>query len=198
MKRTLVCQLPSCGSEFEASRSDAKWCSKRCSTAGQSKAVTNARLARYREANRDTIKATQARWYARNRDQAIAASRSWQRRNRARVARAQREWCARNPEKVQAFGRSRRARVRNAPGGGVTAIQWRQVLHWSEHQCVYCCRIDVPLTLDHLIPLIRGGWHDISNAVPACLSCNSSKNDSLIEDWMPDFELPPWIKDRRN
>lgn len=34
-------------------------------------------------------------------------------------------------------------------------------------------------TIDHVIPLSRGGWHCPSNARIACLKCNQKKNNSL-------------------
>ena len=35
-------------------------------------------------------------------------------------------------------------------------------------------------------PLARGGWEHESNLVPACMSCNCSKNVSLLTAWRPD------------
>ena len=47
--------------------------------------------------------------------------------------------------------------------------------------CVYCRAVCPPpynglgLTLDHVIPRARGGTHDPTNLVTACLRCNSKK-----------------------
>ena len=47
--------------------------------------------------------------------------------------------------------------------------------------CVYCA---APASaVDHIRPLSRGGWEHESNLVPACGSCNCSKNDSLLTEW---------------
>lgn len=44
------------------------------------------------------------------------------------------------------------------------------------------------LTMDHVVPLTRGGWHDPINVVPACQSCNSKKHDkTLIEFLAPEL-----------
>jgi 5-methylcytosine-specific restriction endonuclease McrA len=37
--------------------------------------------------------------------------------------------------------------------------------------------------LDHVIPQSRGGSNDESNLVPCCRSCNSSKQNKLVEEW---------------
>ncbi|WP_203620386.1 HNH endonuclease [Streptomyces sp. SID8499] len=39
-------------------------------------------------------------------------------------------------------------------------------------------------TVDHVIPLSRGGQHAEGNLVPACKSCNSSKGDKLLIEWL--------------
>ncbi len=50
----------------------------------------------------------------------------------------------------------------------------------------YYCGMRVPpkeLTLDHLLPLIRGGHSTRGNCVPACKSCNSKKQSLLPVEW---------------
>ncbi len=49
--------------------------------------------------------------------------------------------------------------------------------------CCYCGCTD-PLSVDHLIPRIRGGRDEADNLVLACQSCNSSKRGRDMLDWM--------------
>jgi len=52
-------------------------------------------------------------------------------------------------------------------------------------RCHYCER-DVGarrLTLDHVVPLIRGGRSVRANVVPACKDCNSAKQSLLPWEW---------------
>jgi len=53
-----------------------------------------------------------------------------------------------------------------------------QLLADYNHQCVYCGS-DKKLTVDHLIPIVRGGSNDYNNLTLACLSCNSAKRDKM-------------------
>lgn len=39
------------------------------------------------------------------------------------------------------------------------------------------------LTMDHLIPLARGGRSNKGNLVPACKACNDEKKHSLVFEW---------------
>ena len=48
--------------------------------------------------------------------------------------------------------------------------------------CIYCGSSS-NLSWDHLIPRSLGGPDTISNQVPACTSCNSSKGDRDVIDW---------------
>lgn len=49
--------------------------------------------------------------------------------------------------------------------------------------CCYC-GADQKLTIDHLIPRVRGGQDWAENLVWACRSCNSSKHGKDMLDWM--------------
>ncbi len=51
--------------------------------------------------------------------------------------------------------------------------------------CYYCKRKTNPkeLTMDHKIPLSRGGTSDKINIVPACKECNNKKKYLLPWEW---------------
>lgn len=51
--------------------------------------------------------------------------------------------------------------------------------------CHYCGR-RVPareLTMDHVVPIVRGGRSVKSNVVPCCKECNSRKQSLLPSEW---------------
>ena len=39
------------------------------------------------------------------------------------------------------------------------------------------------MQIEHVVPISKGGAHDISNIVPACQKCNASKTDHEMEQW---------------
>ena len=55
----------------------------------------------------------------------------------------------------------------------------------SQGQCYYCGgRFSAKeLTLDHIVPLARGGRSGKGNCVPACKECNNKKRDLLPIEW---------------
>ncbi len=51
--------------------------------------------------------------------------------------------------------------------------------------CYYCNRKFRPaeLTMDHLVPIVRGGKSVQGNIVPACKECNNKKKYLLPAEW---------------
>lgn len=80
----------------------------------------------------------------------------------------------------QEYKRKYRARRKNAEGY-ITKKEWDELLDRFNHTCLRCGRTDIKLTLDHVIPLTRGGSHTIDNAQPLCISCNSIKHTNIID-----------------
>jgi 5-methylcytosine-specific restriction protein A len=55
----------------------------------------------------------------------------------------------------------------------------------GEGRCHYC-GAEVPpkeLTMDHVVPIARGGRTDRGNVVPCCKECNNTKRDLLPVEW---------------
>jgi 5-methylcytosine-specific restriction endonuclease McrA len=83
------------------------------------------------------------------------------------------------PESDDAEVRREKARARALRQSG----WWKRRI--SVGRCHYCGR-DVGvrrLTLDHVVPLIRGGRSVRGNVVPACKDCNSAKQSLLPWEW---------------
>ena len=77
--------------------------------------------------------------------------------------------------------RSRRATA--APG--LRPLARAALLHkWMKAgaRCRYCG--GVATTIDHVVPLVRGGSNHEGNLAPACRTCNSSKGALLVVEWM--------------
>lgn len=99
----------------------------------------------------------------------------------------------RRRQSMRKYRRSERGRVSTAQhnhrrrsltqDGHVSAKEWRALVEKFQNACAYCGTSDVALTMDHVIPLSRGGRHSVSNIVPACLRCNSSKGSRTPEEW---------------
>lgn len=71
----------------------------------------------------------------------------------------------------------------------LTREEWDAVLSHFGQACAYC-GAGGRLTLDHMVPLRRGGTHDVENVVPACLSCNSRKHTKTPLEWFLECAAP--------
>ncbi len=60
---------------------------------------------------------------------------------------------------------------------------WRQKL--ARGICHYCGGPFPPeeLTMDHVVPLARGGRSSKNNLVPCCKTCNNEKQSRLLQEW---------------
>ena len=67
----------------------------------------------------------------------------------------------------------------------------RELRAWKRRRapgvCHYCGRNvgAAALTMDHLVPLVRGGRSTRGNLVPACKPCNDAKKYRLPTEWSP-------------
>jgi 5-methylcytosine-specific restriction endonuclease McrA len=60
---------------------------------------------------------------------------------------------------------------------------WKRQL--AKRLCHYCGRSFSPrqLTMDHIVPISRGGKTTKGNVVPCCKECNNAKKQLLALEW---------------
>lgn len=96
-------------------------------------------------------------------------------RQRAQV----KEWLKSNPEKRRVQRRNdrhvRRARIKGN-GGSITAKELEALRSRHGKRCAYCGARG-RMTIDHIVPLARGGTHEARNIQFLCAPCNSAKRD---------------------
>jgi 5-methylcytosine-specific restriction protein A len=75
-------------------------------------------------------------------------------------------------------------RVERHKARQLRSSQWWQ-RHCAKGRCYYCGAPTDPaeLTMDHIVPLSRGGKSTKSNIVPACKTCNTKKKQLLPMEW---------------
>lgn len=122
------------------------------------------------------VKERAKEWAQKNRARRCEIVRTYENSHRGERLLYQRQWRARNPERFVLAQQRRRA-------AGVLAVEdWRLLVQLAGNKCVYCGR-ESALTLDHMEPISRGGVTCLSNSIPSCKPCNSSKHNKLVADW---------------
>lgn len=72
--------------------------------------------------------------------------------------------------------------------GSLTVEQWNVIVA-DAGGCLACGAL--PVEIDHIVPLSKGGTHDAANVQPLCRSCNSRKNAKSI-DYRSDEQRVRW------
>lgn len=75
----------------------------------------------------------------------------------------------------------------------VTAADLRRLRAKFGGRCAYC-GVKCDAEIDHFMPIAKGGTHVLSNLLPACHGCNSSKRDHDPEEW---YRRQPFFTDKR-
>lgn len=119
-------------------------------------------------------------YYQDNREEMIQRSRDYYWANREKSLVSARRWRKKHPGIIRALAQRRRAKIKGN-GGSFTAEEWRALCEKYDNKCLCCGRNDVPLTVDHVIPISKGGSNDIKNCQPLCKQCNSKKHTETID-----------------
>lgn len=74
------------------------------------------------------------------------------------------------------------AAIRRGAEGGFSKEEWEQLKKSYFNSCPACLKPEpeITLTIDHILPLSRGGTNYIKNIQPLCLRCNLRKHTKLI------------------
>lgn len=143
---------------------------------GESDQEYSAKRRKYREDNKDIIR-EKRKVYRRKfrKDHPEIRKADWLR------------YKTRYPDKIRMYNKNYKHRKRGAKGK-TTVEEWGVILGKFNNRCAYC-GIDGHMTMDHVIPIIKGGTNWPSNIVPACKSCNSSKGTKDLSEFMPGLVL---------
>lgn len=155
------------------------------------------RARRYRVERGDTIRARDRARHAANPEIKREAVRRWRAKYPEKSRSQVKRWQAANREIVKA----NQSRYRKSPKGKQIDLANKHmrraagplrpetiaaVLAAAEGHCEWCTRA-AELTLDHIVPVSRGGTNDRSNLAAACWDCNQSKGDRLPSEWVPRY-----------
>ena len=157
------------------------YCSQRC------------RNLRWERDNPDKARVHIWSWNARHRGHVAARARRWYERNRTQALETSREWSRSNRHRKNVHQRARQYRL---DARSWQADDFTRAQELLGGVCAYCGAAG-PLTLDHVVPLVRGGAHRIENLVAACKACNSRKGARDELEFRALLALEAFIDGRR-
>jgi 5-methylcytosine-specific restriction endonuclease McrA len=145
-----------------------------------------ASVSAWNERNRERRRAISKKWRDANKERQRAGTRAWGLQNRERRLVTNRAWRAANRVLWRSYEHDRRARELDAPGQYTEA----DILRLFDQQRGICAAphcntlLTVSCTVDHKLPLSRDGTNWPHNLQLLCKSCNSSKRDKTMEEWL--------------
>ena len=60
-------------------------------------------------------------------------------------------------------------------------VNRKNIIARDDHRCQYCGTTNSPLTIDHIIPRVKGGSDTWENFVTACKPCNQKKGNKSLK-----------------
>ncbi len=70
--------------------------------------------------------------------------------------------------------------------GSASKVNTARLIDRDGWMCSYCGRfltLDM-MTVDHIVPTLRGGPDTLANTVISCRACNAQKSDMLLEEYI--------------
>lgn len=159
----------------------------------KTKEETYARIAAWAKANRDRRNANQREWYYRDVERGREVARKWYHKNKEQANEGRKAWRKANPGKLSLQAHRRRERkLATEQCDTLSSIMLAQLIDSSLRMKCAICGKNMPKsdrTIDHIIPLSKGGSGHIGNLQIVHLSCNCRKRAQLPHEFNGQAEL---------
>jgi 5-methylcytosine-specific restriction endonuclease McrA len=155
--------------------------------------------------NKDKIRESQKEYRKNNKEKIADLSRKYYENNKEKISKNKSKspemrkiYRERSKDKIKEYNKmyrkekkelrtsqtQRRRAKKNGTFVNFTHDQWVGVKRVFDNKCAYCGN-DSKLSQEHFVPLSKGGDYSISNIIPACTNCNSSKGNKNFFEWYP-------------
>lgn len=145
----------------------------------QCKDCHNLRSVTYSKNNPEKRAESKRQSYQNHKHEIALKSKIYYSNNKDRLYQRSKKWAQQNPEKINNKYNRRRSRIANAE---TFDIRDSFLIRLYSSPCVACGSRN-KITMDHVVPISRGGRHSEGNLQPLCLSCNSGKCNKLWVEW---------------
>lgn len=137
---------------------------------------------KYRKENSEKIKKSQRAWYEKNKEVVLNRNTDWAKKNGKKVKIIKNRYYKKNKSLFLIYCNNRRTKE-NENGGYITLEQWNDLKSKFDYTCPMCKKREpeIILTIDHIVPISKGGSGWIYNIQPLCRVCNSLKSVKILK-----------------
>jgi len=154
------------------------------------------RLKKYREENYDKCREREDKYYKDNIEKEKKRHKKYCKENPEKRRETCKKYVDANPEKekeryrkyqkenkdkVNLNTQTYQAKKRLLPST-LTSKQWKETKTYFNNKCCYCGQ-ELPLQMEHFIPVTKGGGYIKENIISSCSHCNYSKHNYDFKEW---------------
>ena len=140
-------------------------------------------LKKYRDKNKGIQSERYKKWHKKNKERLNNKSRKWCRENKEHVSKTSKRWRSKNKNSIKKYNETYSNKKHK-----ITNNEWKSCKEYFDYSCAYC-GISEDLAKElynqrlHKEHVLHEGKNDISNCVPSCKGCNSSKARHTLNEW---------------
>lgn len=151
----------------------------------RTKDAYKSRARKHYQENKESILEKTKQYYQDNKEQKKKYAREYKKNNYDRIKAWNDIWRKNNKDKIMSYSENRRAKIKSPDADKITD---KDIANLREKQKGLCSLCSLPMgkdcTIEHLLPLSRGGRHILGNIALAHKRCNSRKQDKTVEEYL--------------
>lgn len=160
------------------------------------KKCTTKRTSEYQNKNIDKARELQKQWRENNKERNNELMKRWHEENKEEFRKYNKQWQQNNKDKMNEHGK----RYREEKKFKISSKEWKACKSFFNNCCAYCGMTETESKEIHNKRLnkehaINKGNNDLSNCVPSCTGCNSSKHANDYNEWFI-FNNPVFSEER--
>ena len=164
----------------------------------QNKEAISQRHKQYYEKNKKVIKEYSKQYKKQNKEAIKEYIKQYREQNKEVIKEYKKQYRQSPQGQVVKFNSSNRRRAKKQnQGNGITKEQWMECMSFFNWRCAYSGELvskQETRTIDHIVPINKGGCNEIWNVVPAYRNYNSSKQDKDLLEW---YKKQPYFSEER-
>ena len=151
----------------------------------------------YKEEHKEEISEYNKQYKEKHKEEISEYNKQYREENKEYYIEYMKEYREENPH-MQFNSNNKRRQLEENQGDGITKEQWYEMMCFFDWKCAYSGEYlggnSEDRTIDHIVPLSKGGEHEVWNCVPMMKLYNKNKYISNIEEW---YIQQPYFSEER-